>query len=454
LHPIVSAGPDSGVELISGKNGMKRLSRIYVSGVIAGAVALTACKPRQDQTSRVKDLNPGQSVNDDEGAMAKMKDGRKVVVIYYANDTFGPKRGDPQYETLDDLVNLLETEAAKEEDKATKELLQRVQRRLVKDWDEFRTSVSNNVDVLKERLCSSETKYSDSVAGLAVFRNADSQADRYAVNTSGTSKYMWDARWFSCRRGDREMRSESLRLPHFGEFPYDSQPFSNLASFELAFDAVKRVFNPQDHRYILITKSHGSRENALVPHLSVDLRSMIKSNPQKVVDAIKRGASPSTGLDTWKTDGMLSGVDLILKGSVAATDSATTTKMPEKGISKIDYLRILNKLGQVAKSDEMSSNTGIVKDGPMLFPIVLMESCKSDLAYSTDDEIKMILEFSSGYKGFNMYNVGKLYTSDDKGLEYDYINYYELKGFLANAVTDIQDLFMRMLDQKAKKTDK
>lgn len=438
-----------------GRDGMKRLSRIYITGMIAGAVAVSACKPRQDQTSRVKDLNQGQYVNDDANSLSRMKDGRKVVVIYYANDTFGPMRGDPQYETLDDLVNLLEDAAKDETDKEVKDTLVRVSRRLINDWDKFRTSVSANVDVLKERLCSSETKYSDSVAGLAVFRNADSEADRYARSTSATSKYMWDARWFSCRRGERVMRPETVRIPHFGEFPYDSQPFSHLASFEQALDAVKRVFNPQEHRYILITKSHGSRENAIVPHLSVDLRSMIAKDPQKVLDAIKRGASADTGLDTFKTEAVLSGVDEILKVGMktASTSTSSSAAKTEKGISKIDYLRILNKLGQVAKSDGMNT-TGIVKDGPMMFPIVLMESCKSDLTYSTDEEIKMILEYSEGYKGFNMYNVGKLFTSDDKGLEYDYINYYELQGFLANAATDIQDLFLRMLDQKAKKTEK
>ena len=96
-----------------------------------------------------------------------------------------------------------------------------------------------------------------------------------------------------------------------------------------------------------------------------------------------------------------------------------------------------------------------MKDGPMMFPVVLMESCKSDLKYSEQDEIKKALSYygpsKEGYMGFNMRNVGKLYTSSDKGLGYNEIDYSLLQGFMANNATDFQDLFSQILDDLAKK---
>jgi hypothetical protein len=425
---------------------MKQSNPIYVTALIAGLAFSYACKPRQEQDASLKQLNEGKPLNSDgDKSLEAMKKDRKVVVIYYANDTFAPRVTDPAHANLHALTRFLEAEATKDSNQDIKDSLLNLSKKLLNDWDEFNRTVKQNVNILTSRLCSSVgTNYADSVAGLAVFRNSSAEGDE-ATN----SRYMWDAMWHYCKIGDRVLRPDYLRIPSFKEFPYSSQPFANVDTLELALEQVKRVFNPQDHRFILITKSHGSKENAIVPHFSVDLRERIKTEPQVVLEAIKKGMSNFVGLDMWKTGTLLDTVDEALKNNLSNTQ--------EKGVAKIEYLRILNKLGQVTKSDgnEQESSMQIVKDGPMMFPVVLMESCKSDLKYSEQDEIKKALSYygpsKEGYMGFNMRNVGKLYTSSDKGLGYNEIDYSLLQGFMANNATDFQDLFSQILDDLAKK---
>lgn len=88
----------------------------------------------------------------------------------------------------------------------------------------------------------------------------------------------------------------------------------------------------------------------------------------------------------------------------------------------------------------------------MVFPIVLMESCKSDLKFSKDVEIQQVLRtYGTGYKGFSMSNVGLLYTSDEKGLRYEDVKYKDLLSFMSNNATDFQDLFKQILDTTSHK---
>lgn len=410
-----------------------------IIGLFACTGMLASCKPRREQSSRVKDLNAGQAMNDNNNSLTEMKTGRKVVVIYYANDTFAPRRTDPAYENLDDLTRLLEGAASQEADPAAAEQLRKLASRLNHDWDQFSEIVQGDVNSLSSRLCSAVgDNYKDSVGGLAVFRNSAALNASQDANSSPTMRYMRNLSWYSCRPGEKSFHQHSLSVPLFNEFPYDSQPFSNSASFEMALKSVKTEFEPQKHRFILITKSHGSKENALVPHLSVDLREKIRKEPKTVLEAIKLGANATTGLDSWKADTILDSVDGLLKSKF---DSSR-----EKGISKIEYLRILNSLGQVAIT------AGPPPDAPMIFPIVLMESCKSDLQFSQNNEIREVLDYyQEGYKGFKMFNVGLLYASDEKGLKYDDVKYGDLLGFMSNGATDFQDLFKKLLDSKSQK---
>lgn len=425
---------------------MKQLSPIYVTALIASLALSYACKPRQDKETSLKDLNEGKPLNSDgEKSFETMKKDRKVVVIYYANDTFAPRVTDPAHANLNALTRFLEAEAYKEANYDIKDSLLNLSKKLLTDWDEFNRVVKTNVNILTSRLCSSVgTNYADSVAGLVVFRNSSAEIDE-----GSSSRRFSDAAWHYCKIGDRVLRPDILRIPSFKEFPYSSQPFASADSLELALEQVKRVFNPQEHRFILITKSHGSKQNAIVPHFSVDLRERIQKEPQVVLEAIKKGMSNFVGLDMWKTDTLLDSVDDALKTNIP--------NAKEKGVAKIEYLRILNKLGQVSKSDggEQGSSMQISKDGPMMFPIVLMESCKSDLKYSDEPEIKQALSYygesKGGYMGFNMRNVGLLYTSDLNGLGYNEIDYSLLQGFMANNATDFQDLFSEILNNIAKK---
>lgn len=411
------------------------LNKLFVKVVTLSATVLfcfSACKPRKEESS-LKDLNPGQMMNDNDNSLNQMKENRKVVVIYYANDTYAPST-DPAFENLTDLMDALKKAAAKETDENVKKYLIGTADRLRNDWRDFGQTVGNDVGVLTEKLCSKVgSSYFDSVGGLAIFRNFSNEENRSGTMSSG-SDLIRNLRWDSCRPGDVFLQGKLLEVPKFNEFPYDSQPFSHPLAFQKALAAVRTVFPPEKHRYILITKSHGSKENALVPHLSVDLRERLRTNADEVIDAIKSAnKTGASGLDPFKTDAMLNGVDELLKKKIP--DSV------EKGISKTVYLHTINELGAGGPSNAM------------IFPIVFMESCKSELKLSKDSDIDWVLKYYPGgsYKGFNMQNVGLLYTSDEKGLRYDEINFFELSGWRYNSFDDFQDVIKNFLDSKAKK---
>jgi hypothetical protein len=202
-------------------------------------------------------------------------------------------------------------------------------------------------------------------------------------------------------------------------------------------EAVGAAFPPQTHRFVLITKTHGSAEVAIGPHLSVDVREEVRTNGPAILAAIKSSHRIAVaGLDTAKSgDPILEEIDASLRRRPGNT---------EKGVSKKDYLGVLSRLGEGAAA--------------MKFPIVLMESCKSDLRFTTDDDLQFALTRHRGgaqgyYSGFQMSNVGNLYASDDKGLKYDEIDYRDLvdNHFRYGNYVDFQDMFKAFLDGKTKR---
>jgi hypothetical protein len=111
------------------------------------------------------------------------------------------------------------------------------------------------------------------------------------------------------------------------------------------------------------------------------------------------------------------------------------------GISKSYYVDLLLSLGNGDPKTAMN------------FPIVLLESCKSDLRAS--QELQVYLGESEGYEGIHASNVGLIFASDMRGLPYDKINYSELNTLpeikYAKGDLDAGDMMWKFLASKAAK---
>lgn len=406
-----------------------------LAALVAAAVG---CKPRQ-AGSELRDLNAGQEMSEqsktllDDPAIRQ----KKVVLIYYANDTYAPHEEEPAQKNRDTLLRKIRASAASNLPKEKKDRLEKTAARISDDWVTFRRTVIEESDFLKTNVCRENNRLG---MGLAIFRNSDNDVYR-------RDEYLRDLKWSWCSPDGSSDPNARFQIPSFrDDFRYQSQPLSHKSVFKKALEEVFKVFPPGLYRYILITKSHGSSEMALTPHLTADVSAIPEA---EIWSAIADRAGGVAGLGNNKDETptlgnnkdetpTLNEVNIVL-GS--APPPAGRTLPQPAGVTKRDYIQILYDFG------------GQNPRQGMFFPLVFMESCKSDLKLSRDEDLASVLrEHEGNYKGFRMENVGLLFTSDMNGLGYRTINYEDLlNGFRYRSLADFQDRLRQYLNDKAKK---
>lgn len=418
------------------------IRRVCLVALLAASGSLHACKPRQERGSEVNDLNPGAAMNQAKDPTAGMRDkDQKVVVIYYANDTLLPRDDDPAKANLAIITSTLKAAAAAESEDPDAQRLVTVAEKLDAEWMKFGDIINNDISALTRTLCLTVPPvYQKSLAGFVVFRNLWN-TDTLNPGTDYRSRSVRSLKYQFCRPLNSE-RTEggSFEVPRNETFPILSQPLTHPFAFQRALETVRGLFPPAGHRYILITKSHGSDEVAIAPHLSVDMTDTLatEAGRESFVNQIKARKNIG-GLDKM-TDPILADMDDTLK------KIAPPGIPKDVGVTKGDYIQILRDLGTGDASQAMN------------FPLVLMESCRSDLRYSKNNEdLKWVLSQLGGdqngdpnYRGFNMTNVGWIYTSDSRGLAYDAVRYGDLKMTRYLMEYDFQDAFKSFLDSMTK----
>jgi hypothetical protein len=418
--------------------------------VVFGATLLStllACKPKVVNDSELRDLNQGQLMSENTTLYSDPVIRNKIpVLIYYANDTYAPTSDDPAHVNKEALIRKIRSgkrTVGPEQD----EILEQIATRIDDDWNSFRRVVDIDSRFLIQEICKANARYR---MGLAVFRN-------FGNDVSGQKITAMDYdRPFSftyCRDNGTAMVA-TTRVPYFqNDFRYQSQPLSHPYMFKKAMEEVLSRFPPAAHRYILISKAHGAREIAIGPTIGVDVREV---QDQEVWSSILGGASGTAApvlendkatmpilendkatMPILSTPGpIIAGIEEKLKETAKQMNASGLPYPP--GVSKTDYLSALFAFGG-----------GNPKLG-MYLPIVFMEACKSDLRLSQGTWITDLLEQHKGmYAGLSMENIGYLYTSDEKGLPYNTVDFRELFGPKYSKFSDFQDAFKAYLDQKA-----
>lgn len=424
------------------------MRRVCLVALLAATGVTYACKPRQERSSELRDLNQPSAMNDQKKPTAAMRAKKqKVVVVYYANDGYSPNSDDPAYVNLQAVVRTLRAAVDSEPDPQEQQRFNILAEKLETEWARLSGSIRNDVAALTKVLCQKvPAAYRDTVAGLAVFRNFDNESSLNA-GSDYMSRSIRTLKYTVCRPENPD-RSEnfSFELPRNESFPFLSQPLSHPLAFQRALESLRspQLFPPANHRYILITKSHGSDEIAIAPHFSVDMVDYLET-PQGQADFIKAVKAKKTigGLEKMGGDPILSDMDDVLKQTrpQAAADV---------GVSKSDFVQILRDLSMGDATQNMN------------FPIVLMQSCRSDLRYATKGDVNWVLSTSPfpntkpapagqketppDYKPFGMLNLGWIYTSDRNGLGYESIVYNELTSMRYQMQPDFEDNFKQFLD--------
>lgn len=157
-------------------------------------------------------------------------------------------------------------------------------------------------------------------------------------------------------------RTEAFPVTADSNFIVASNPLSQGQMLSEAMKTTARLFDPQRHEFVLITKSHGG------PDLALTLKLARRAN------GVTR--------------------EQVLKHLAAGTSDLPVAKI---GTTKDDYLAILRRAG-----DELG----------MKFPLVFLESCLGS--------------FSPAQMRAVPPNVGTLYSSGQRFLEFRTLNYFEL----------------------------
>lgn len=146
-----------------------------------------------------------------------------------------------------------------------------------------------------------------------------------------TNRLVRDGTCLIWKRGAERFETIAFVPPDTDHLVLKSNPLSDRDVFTRALALVAEQFPPPLHRFVLITKSHGSREKALTPRLAVRAEETNREELLKV-------ASPDT------------------------PDDELPSWVGRLGVSKADYLTTLAEAGQ---------------QRDMRFSLVFLEACEA-----------------------------------------------------------------------------
>lgn len=447
-------------------------------------LALNACKAMREQ-SDVKGFNPGRTLNTSDSYLQGVKESHpKVVIIYIANDsytkTYMHSRKNFQY-----VVSALESEgqryhnlaedAASQDQRAEMQAagdkLQRYAQRIKEEDRRFYLSVLDDIESLKQAACLNPgyRRNPNSIGGVAIFRNADNEGiyGKDDPSHAHRSSLKWDVCKYKPNTDNQIIERRINNVTYFPEFPLNAQPFASRDNILEALNSVKIEFErnaaPEERfRYILIIKSHGSREKVVVPLLSRDLVAE-RVSPKEISDAVIKSQGLNDTLSNSKMDNpILSSNKMdnpILSEIPAITQldqKLTNTGAPggyngRIGYKKVDFL------------NDMASLRG------MQFPVTVWYSCQSALEHALEvDQNSWILndtiKNSSGnkvivvdgketykvhsYSNIRAENSGLLYTTDLRGVRYNEIDFEKLidPNHKYMYIPDLQDAVQALMD--------
>lgn len=365
---------------------------------------------------------------------------RRTVLIYYANETPTDRFSNGNRQTIVEwLRGSRNGEALK--------LVEALQ----SDARGFPETVAREVAALQ---AAAAARAKSAAFGLVVFTNADARQSRFRYLRPGE---------------EGPFHVAPLALPRLDDPILQASPLTEPHVFARALVAAARLFDPNDHQFVLITKSHGSPELALMPQLTFQANAVRKEAVLAVFDkeaAVRVSDAPLRSVSPGISGGNQGGtLDPSQGGTLDPSQGGTLdpsqggTLDPSQGgtlgpMKSARWLALLvgkplSAEAQAALVEEIenearatvpaSEPTRLVigipksiyfvvleqlgKHRGMRFPLVVVESCHSELSPETVGRLTR-----------SAANLGVLYTSDHAGLKYETLDYAKV---LAGADRDL-----------------
>jgi len=184
------------------------------------------------------------------------------VFIYYANENSPDETELANYRTIIEWLRTSSTELAQD----TADSLER-------DVRLFSAAVDLETETIRRMFPKSETQ-----ADAVIFTNRLVREGKYLV----------------FRRGDRKFREVKIEPPRFENYIVTSNPLCDPEVFARMLHEVAQQFNPAERRFVLVTKSHGSKLMSLTPRLAVRFQETSRDEILAVVERrIPKDRTPS-----------------------------------------------------------------------------------------------------------------------------------------------------------------
>lgn len=226
------------------------------------------------------------------------------VLIYYANENAPEGVERENFDTFAKWLRELDTERTNKMAAA-----------MLKDTVAFPEAVDEELASL-----SAASESGELGVPVVVFTNRLARKNRCRVLSPGTSS-----------------REERFDFEPSGSLVLNANPLCRLEVFAAALSRVAELFPPNDHRFVLITKSHGSEERALTVRLQHDFRTFSKeklaslledpdsTNPQIV------GISKQQYFETLEIAGSQNGMEfslVFIESCRGIFDASTVSRFP------------------------------------------------------------------------------------------------------------------------------
>jgi hypothetical protein len=367
------------------------MKNVRYSIVVIALLAMTTHAAGQRPTATDKLQGASRDLNAPTELQAGMDDPtKKTVFVYYANETAPNAAEARNYETLIDWLGTSDNPK-----------LQKIGQSIQGDLNKFSVIVDQELSTIKKRVAAS--KVGNGIP-VVIFTNRLAREGWFQVAATG----------------EASANDVPFTVPRLRGMVYSSNPLSHPVVFKMALAALSRHFDPETHQFILVTKSHGDGTHVLTPRVALDISSigrepLLARLEKDVADMpdISRGGTldmwkTGTLLDTWKGETVLDkemglgNEDLLVNDTQAKTDNQPADKEltgppPKAGVTKASYVESIL---------DISEATG------MRFPLLFVEACRSQF---DSDVLRRI--------GADGADIGLIYTSDLKGLQYTTLDY-------------------------------
>jgi len=386
-------------------------------GIMLGIMQLAACK--------FNDLSSGKSVKQGILVGEKSQDPTKAqVLIHISNNpvntqTFMSERAAvlKSYEEASALLP------------ARKQVIDHARSNFESDWDTFTTALATDIADIKLGICRSSSKIA---AGVVIINNSSivNRSIQYCPPNEGEQEV---PRAMAQKVFDVYDRIKANKI-------YESSPLSHVDTLQASLDLVAELFPPEKYEYSLVIKSHGNDELAMTPKVAFEaslvsghfIAKFFQNRPEtRAVALLDKAGLDKAGLDKAGLD--KAGLD---KAGLdkAGLDKAGLDKagLDKAGLDKAGLDKAgLDKAGLdsptqieiqdvraagVSKEEMMRAIIGY--SSKMFFNVIFLESCRSDLGALMEG----LAETSSP-------NIGYLFTSDERGLSYNTIDYQGARNY-------------------------